>query len=867
MWLFAIVLVLLVAVAFLFTPTPPQKDEQKPTKLEDFTVPTADPDRFVQEIFGTVRIRAPNCLWYGDLENQKIEKSNQTVGFSYWLSMVWGICGKVDELLGFFRREEQQWTGSLTTSGETFQAWTGSTAEVYPGDKATESDVRVLFGDQESLGEYFDADERCQGIPHKGITLALMERVYVGDNVSAVDNYAFVIKRTHLLEGVDTSIEDVVGGANPAYVIWYILKEMLGIDESFIDRASFEAAATTFDDEDLGVSFVMDQAQSANKWIEDVLHHVDAVLYFDPKASGAGQRGLFKITVIRDDYVVDDLTHLTRSDYRRFVLDRQAWEDTLTEFQLRYTDPTRFKINSYSIVNAASREALGYRKKQTFDFLMFRTEEQIKNAAARMSRRNFYPLAVLDFEIAQGSFDFSPGDVVKISNPRLGISEMVIRILEVSGENFFHGPVAVRAMEDIFGIGNVAYYSTPSGTPSGSSPITEQCDKYYVYQAPQFLNDGMQQTAVFAAPPPTGTATHLKVWIDDVMQNDEVIAGYSKLEATFDAPNMRRKDGRLISAGGTLTINASGKVTFSQVHADLETGDAVIYGAFRIAWLTTKVSDTEWNAETEPGNGTGPVMTQFSNSVRNIMRCAYPIYLKNCHGVLPCALSDDEYQACERWMFSVRSPAVPIEEEFFIVQNIAHLSVGSQRMVVLGYHRNAESCKLYGSFYDQAGEWWPGSYQVNHIFWVVNGKGIPPLYPAPTGTAEAKFAAANAKFVGPSKTQSFTPSIITYLPWFPTNVNIDGYDVSWEPRNRFEGLGYEPIVLHSQPEETDVPITDGPLEDDMEWFIVDKDHPWLNWLVAVPEWTAPGPGTYWLQAISYLTEFPRNSKVVEFVIT
>ena len=46
-----------------------------PASLEDFNFPTAEPGRPVPVIYGTVLMRAPNVVWYGDLSNQPVKAS------------------------------------------------------------------------------------------------------------------------------------------------------------------------------------------------------------------------------------------------------------------------------------------------------------------------------------------------------------------------------------------------------------------------------------------------------------------------------------------------------------------------------------------------------------------------------------------------------------------------------------------------------------------------------------------------------------------------------------------------------------------------------------------------------------------------
>jgi hypothetical protein len=71
----AYIAVLLIAtyVAYALAPKPPQP---KPASLEDFDIPTAEEGRPLPMIFGTVLVRGPNVIWYGDLGTEPIKSKS-----------------------------------------------------------------------------------------------------------------------------------------------------------------------------------------------------------------------------------------------------------------------------------------------------------------------------------------------------------------------------------------------------------------------------------------------------------------------------------------------------------------------------------------------------------------------------------------------------------------------------------------------------------------------------------------------------------------------------------------------------------------------------------------------------------------------
>ena len=72
-WIILIIVVAaLAAVATSQAPTPVQPP---PAALTDFNAPTAEPGRPIPVVFGTVLLKAPNVVWYGDLGYEPVKTS------------------------------------------------------------------------------------------------------------------------------------------------------------------------------------------------------------------------------------------------------------------------------------------------------------------------------------------------------------------------------------------------------------------------------------------------------------------------------------------------------------------------------------------------------------------------------------------------------------------------------------------------------------------------------------------------------------------------------------------------------------------------------------------------------------------------
>lgn len=63
---------ILLLSSFISAALAPKPPSPKPASLEDFNVPQSDQGIPQSVVFGTVRVRDPNVLWYGDLGTRPI---------------------------------------------------------------------------------------------------------------------------------------------------------------------------------------------------------------------------------------------------------------------------------------------------------------------------------------------------------------------------------------------------------------------------------------------------------------------------------------------------------------------------------------------------------------------------------------------------------------------------------------------------------------------------------------------------------------------------------------------------------------------------------------------------------------------------
>jgi len=71
---FVFQLALLVVSYFVSAALAPKPPKPKPASLEDFDIPVAEQGRPIPVVFGTVILKDPNVMWYGDLRTTAIQE-------------------------------------------------------------------------------------------------------------------------------------------------------------------------------------------------------------------------------------------------------------------------------------------------------------------------------------------------------------------------------------------------------------------------------------------------------------------------------------------------------------------------------------------------------------------------------------------------------------------------------------------------------------------------------------------------------------------------------------------------------------------------------------------------------------------------
>ncbi len=262
-----------------------------------------------------------------------------------------------------------------------------------------------------------------------------------------VQNYSFECSSYPASGFYGTQIGDE---ANPADVIYDLLTGTLGklsLSTALIDSVTFTAAATTLYNEGHGYSRAIDNLQTADEIIGEILQQIDAVIYEDPSDS------LIKIKLVRADY--DPLEALSITTENCQALTNAAaggWTGRTNKVRIVFTD----RANSYSEGSATSQNQAnavgqnGIVEETILQMPGVCTQELADDLAGRELAALSRPIFKCSAQVDRTFLRTVPGDVVSLSWPLWNISNLMMRVAGVTRGTNEDGTIRLDLLQDLF---------------------------------------------------------------------------------------------------------------------------------------------------------------------------------------------------------------------------------------------------------------------------------------------------------------------------------------------------------------------------------------------------------------------------------
>lgn len=448
------------------------REEIKPPKPREFTIPRIDDGAPISLIYGKCRVRSPALAWAGVAQYGTHGFSPAVHQINMHFVLGQGYEGGTHIVHGMWQGDHKFKWGLIN----------GAPGSTQTGDGNFETVILADFSDPNSeyLGGYV---ETLHGGPSQTVVndagvattylgLRLLEywpaaavsgyrgfisaflhfgeinagaRWRVG-NGNSIPSYSFEVSShrdtSYPAVGIYARIGD--GDTNPMNAAWDMLLK-LGIPTSALDMDSFTAAATTLYQEGHGYSRCIDNAAEAAEHLLDLLVQVDGVIYEDPSD------GLIKTRLIRNDFDPATIPHITRSNCKDIVnLAMGGHAGVPNRIRLVYADRSRgyleHSVLAQNPANAVGQD--GRVREKVIEMLGISYEGLAKQVAARQLAYWSRPIIKCRALLDRSFVRLTPGQAVKLTWVDPDLATVVMRVGAVDRGTLENGVIAVDLVND-----------------------------------------------------------------------------------------------------------------------------------------------------------------------------------------------------------------------------------------------------------------------------------------------------------------------------------------------------------------------------------------------------------------------------------
>jgi hypothetical protein len=478
-----------------FLRSKPKFEDARPKGKGDFNFPTADEDRPVPIIWGTVMLAGPNVLWWGDFLQKAIKKTVKTgmfsktsyiTGYKYFAGMQLMLCrGEIDQIEQIQVGEKELWAGTQGAGtilidepkffGGTSMGHGGieGTLEVHVGTP-TQAPSAYLADFQTIAAATTPAAPRAGGTAH-----IVTRQIYLGTSTTIAP---WKIKARRIPNGLGLgSGNDVINGAdaniaNVAYEVLTNTEWGFGYPDALIDMAGMVSVGAVLASENNGFSMQIETEIDGEALLEELERQMDGFIRVNR------QTGKWEIKLARADYDVDLIPQVTDADVLEVEdYTRSTWEDTSNEVRIIYTDRANdFKPKPALAQDPANMQIQGRVVPIRIEYPGIKDAALGNNIAWRDLRTLSYPRARVRLKVNREFYAVNRGDVIAWTDEQKSITKMAMRVMRVDYGSLTEGAITLECAEDVFrfvvasgGVPDPTAWEPPSDS-LGAFPSDEQ---------------------------------------------------------------------------------------------------------------------------------------------------------------------------------------------------------------------------------------------------------------------------------------------------------------------------------------------------------------------------------------------------------
>ncbi|QTG12362.1 hypothetical protein G6M86_03500 [Agrobacterium tumefaciens] len=414
---------------------------------------------------------------------------SQTIGYRYFMTVQYGLCrGPVDEIVQIKAAEKSAWPyleggGYYDSSIVDDRVTSINAPDLFGGEKAEggiQGSLTAMMGSASQIYPGWFKSLLGGDVPDfRGVATAIFDGMICALNPYP-KKWSFRVRRT--TAGWDGAVWHtelatiwLAGGQiramNPAHMLYECVTNRAwgrGYDRSRIGEGTWLATATTLFNEGFGLCMRWSRQDSLESFIQEILDHIGGTLYVNRET------GLLDLDLIRDDYDVDEIPLFDRNTGLLSVDQSEAatQADAISEVIVKYKDVLlngAKEVRAQNLALIQSNEGTSS-KTNTYDGI------PILSLAARVAQRDLRTLSAstnrYTVKLDRRAWRIHPGKVFRVSDPDMGIQNLVLRAGKINDGTLKDGTITVEAALDVFGLSSTAFVSpeNPGWVPPVSTP-------------------------------------------------------------------------------------------------------------------------------------------------------------------------------------------------------------------------------------------------------------------------------------------------------------------------------------------------------------------------------------------------------------
>ncbi len=429
---------------------------------------------------------------------------SQTIGYRYFMTLQYGLCrGPIDEIVQIKIGGKSAWP--------TVEGQANPYDSTITGDRVTSINAPKLFGGEKAEGGVQGSLTALMGsvsqfypgwfknllgadVPDfRGVASVVFDGMICALNPYPKE-WKFRLRRT--TAGWDGPVwqptlatiwlaDNRIRAMNPAHILYECVTNRAwgrGYDRSRIGETTWVNVARTLYNEGFGLCMKWSRQDSLQSFIQEILDHIGGTLYVNRET------GLLDLDLIRDNYNVEDLPLFDRTSGLLSVDQSEAatQADAISEVIVKYKDILLNETQEVRAQNLAviqSNEGTSS-KTNTYDGI------PVLSLASRVAQRDLRAMSAstnrYTVKLDRRAWRIRPGSVFRVSDPDMGIENLVLRAGKVNDGTLTGGSITVDAALDVFGLSSTAFIAPedPAWVPPLSDPqvITSRLVREATYQ-------------------------------------------------------------------------------------------------------------------------------------------------------------------------------------------------------------------------------------------------------------------------------------------------------------------------------------------------------------------------------------------------